>query len=291
MNHNLLKIKKKNPFFQSTDITAHSLEQLSKSKIKRVWLAGRRGPLQAAFTIAELRELLKLKNCKTYWRNDDFNGIKETIPNLVRPRKRLTELMVKSMEESTLDTRKCDKEFRPIFLRSPIEFLGSKCVEGVKFSINELTGDDFLKQTAKSTDNFEEISCGLAIRSIGYKSLRIDDTVPFDSKNGRILNLNGKVKDSLYTAGWVATGPVGVILSTMTNAFQVGQLLSKEIQIDKQKSGYDELKKLLEKKNIRPVFYEEWKKIDKEECNRGKELGKHREKIVDVSEMLKVAFS
>lgn len=35
---------------------------------------GRRGPLQAAFTIKELREMLKLPNVKTCWRLDDFAG-------------------------------------------------------------------------------------------------------------------------------------------------------------------------------------------------------------------------
>lgn len=35
---------------------------------------GRRGPLQAAFTIKELREMLKLPNVKTCWRPDDFEG-------------------------------------------------------------------------------------------------------------------------------------------------------------------------------------------------------------------------
>lgn len=36
---------------QKTDITDCSLAALACSKVKRVWLAGRRGPLQVAFTI------------------------------------------------------------------------------------------------------------------------------------------------------------------------------------------------------------------------------------------------
>jgi len=39
-----------------------------------VHLVGRRGPLQAAFTIKELREMLKLPNVDTRWRTDDFSG-------------------------------------------------------------------------------------------------------------------------------------------------------------------------------------------------------------------------
>lgn len=280
-----------NKFFQHTDITSYSLEQLSQSKVKRVWLVGRRGPLHAAFTIAELRELLKLENCKTLWRTSDFEGVKEVIPNLARPRKRLTELMLKSIDDASLDTRDCDKKFRPIFLRGPVEFLGNDSVEKMKFSVNQLEGQDLTQQTATATGEFEEISSGLAIRSIGYKSLPIDPSVPFDLNKGKVKNTSGKIENGLYAAGWVATGPVGVILSTMTNAFQVGRLITDELEITKEKPGFHELGKILDQKNIIPVTFEKWEKIDKEEQKRGKKVGKPREKIVDISEMLKIAHS
>lgn len=50
------------------------MEALARSKVERVHLVGRRGPLQAAFTIKELREMLKLPNVQTCWRKDDFTG-------------------------------------------------------------------------------------------------------------------------------------------------------------------------------------------------------------------------
>ena len=45
---------------QKTDIAERAVDELSRSRIKRVKLIGRRGPLQVAFTIAELRELIKM---------------------------------------------------------------------------------------------------------------------------------------------------------------------------------------------------------------------------------------
>lgn len=42
---------------RSTDMTEAALEKLSESRIKKVTLVGRRGPLQVAFTIKELREM------------------------------------------------------------------------------------------------------------------------------------------------------------------------------------------------------------------------------------------
>lgn len=259
--------------------------------MQRVWLVGRRGPLQAAFTIAELRELLKLDNCKTYWRPKDFEGIKEIVPQLVRPRKRLTELMLKSIEDAKIETKKHNKEFHPIFLRAPMQFVGSDSIEKVKLTVTKLHGEDFLKQTAKSTDEFEEIPCGLAFRSIGYKSRPIDPSVPFDLNSGRVLNSDGKIENGLYAAGWVATGPVGVILSTMNNAFKVGSIINNEVDLTASKAGYQELKQILQNRNVVTISYNGWVKIDREECRRGEKLGNPREKIVDISEMINIACS
>ncbi|GKT50228.1 NADPH:adrenodoxin oxidoreductase, mitochondrial [Colletotrichum spaethianum] len=45
-----------------TDITEEALAQLATSRVKRVRIVGRRGPMQAAFTIKEVRELMKIQN-------------------------------------------------------------------------------------------------------------------------------------------------------------------------------------------------------------------------------------
>lgn len=252
-------------------------------------MVGRRGPLQAALTIAELRELIKLEKCKTSWRPQDFAGVREIVPTLARPRKRLTELMLKSLEESVSDST-YNKELHPIFLRSPVEFHGANELESIKFTVNRLRGETIQDQLAEATGEFEMITCGLAFRSIGYKSVRIDNSISFDAKKGRVENISGKVDDNLYSAGWAATGPVGVILSTMTNAFQVGNLICKELASSSEnKSGCNDLRKILDSKGIQIVSYEDWEKIDRVEQERGKQLGKPREKIVDVAEMLEIA--
>lgn len=80
-----------------TDITANALAVLSSSQVKHVNLIGRRGPLQAAFTIKELREMTKLPNVHIVWRPEDFNGIPDQLTNLPRPRKRITELTLSNL--------------------------------------------------------------------------------------------------------------------------------------------------------------------------------------------------
>src|SRR5271167_83519 len=48
---------------KATDITQNALEALAESKIKEVHIYGRRGPVQAAFTAPEIREMGELADC------------------------------------------------------------------------------------------------------------------------------------------------------------------------------------------------------------------------------------
>lgn len=63
--------------FQTTDICEHALEAFRKSSVRRVWLVGRRGPLQVAFTIKEFREMTKLPECLAVLDRADFEGVRE----------------------------------------------------------------------------------------------------------------------------------------------------------------------------------------------------------------------
>lgn len=225
----------------------------------------------------------------TQWRVADFDKVRYQVPNLVRPRKRLTELMLKSVDQTPTEKSNSKNVLAPVFFRSPIEFRGSNSLEGVKLSINELVGDDLAKVTVRSTNSFEDIECGLALRCIGYKSVQADPDIPFDSKNGRVKNQSGKIEENFFAAGWLATGPVGVILSTMTNAFEVSNLTCADLKLEQTKPGWTEISSLLNQKGVQIVSYEDWEKIDKVEQERGKNCGKPREKIVDINEMLEIA--
>lgn len=246
--------------------------------------------MQAAFTTAELREILKLENCKTFWREQDLDNARTIVSTLDRPRRRQVELMLKSLKES-----KCDsvhtKELHPIFLRSPVEFHGDNKLENIKFAVNHLRGEVIKDQVAEMTGEFEVIPCGLGLRSIGYKAVQIESSVPFNYEKGCVENINGKVEGNLYVAGWAATGPTGVLLTTMTNAFQVARLIYNELMASnldtRMKLGWSNL--MLQEKGIQMVNYKDWQTIDRVEQERGKQRGKVREKVVDIEEMLEIA--
>ena len=84
-----------------TDITDIALDTLRQSRIRHVILVGRRGPMQVSFTIKEFRELTKLVGVKSMLNREDFSRIDQNMLNqLERPRKRLTELMLKTVQTS-----------------------------------------------------------------------------------------------------------------------------------------------------------------------------------------------
>ncbi|XP_065567576.1 NADPH:adrenodoxin oxidoreductase, mitochondrial-like isoform X2 [Artemia franciscana] len=275
-----------------TDICRHSLDQLSTSKIKEVILVGRRGPLQVAFTIKELREIVNMDNLKRTFHLEDFKGIEDILSGLSRPRKRLTELLLKAVRTSTKKDTDKTMEFK--FFRNPVEIIGSneKGIEKLVVELNSPKGELSEHQLVESTGLKEKVHCGLLIKSIGYKSVPLADELPFDYKSGVIKSDNGRVwgMQDVYCSGWVSTGSVGVIATTMNNSFAVGNAIVtdlKEKEPNPSKAGQSRIRQLLENKGVNPVDFRNWLEIDKEEVERA-DGKKPREKIIDVEEMLQI---
>ncbi|KFB48212.1 AGAP005419-PA-like protein [Anopheles sinensis] len=288
---------------KKTDITEYALEALSRSQIETVHLVGRRGPLQAAFTIKELREMLKLSTCATEWRGDDFDHVEESIPNLPRPRKRITELMLKSLSEQQQGQNKPtgSRRFQPVFFRSPINIIGHEKVEAVEYVVNRLVDG-----RAIPTEQRETIATDLVCRSIGYRAISMDKHINFDERKGCVNNAGGRVlkrtltgsdqtiddiedkhETGLYASGWLATGPTGVILTTMNNSFAVADAVCRDftnnvIRVNGSRPGLD-----LSGKQY--VSWNGWKAIDAEEVRLGAAKGKPREKLICVKTMLQIA--
>uniref|UniRef100_A0A8D2N2Z7 NADPH:adrenodoxin oxidoreductase, mitochondrial n=1 Tax=Zonotrichia albicollis TaxID=44394 RepID=A0A8D2N2Z7_ZONAL len=288
---------------RKTDITDSSLAALACSKVKRVWLVGRRGPLQVAFTIKELREMINLPGARAVLDPADFTGLESAVKDASRPRKRLTELMIKTALEKPVEMQAgaagaaAPREWGLKFQRSPQEVLpsadGSRA-RGVRMALTRLEGSG---DSAKAipTGDVEELECGLVLSSIGYRSLPLDPAVPFDSQRGVIPNSSGRVEGvpGLYCSGWVKRGPTGVIITTMNDSFDTAQSLLEDLQggvldISPSREGFGLVESILHSRGVRPVSFSDWEKIDAAEVARGKAAGKPREKIVDPAEMLRI---
>ncbi|XP_029977268.1 NADPH:adrenodoxin oxidoreductase, mitochondrial [Sphaeramia orbicularis] len=287
---------------KKTDITQPTLEALERSQIRNVLIIGRRGPLQIACTIKELREMVNLPDTRPEMVAADFNGVAEALKDVPRPRKRLTELMLKTAldtpgEKEQERRNKASRSWGFRFFRSPVEVLGdpdSMRVVGIRLAVNRLEGEGEGAR-AVLTGEVEDVKCGLVISSIGYKSVPIDPSVPFDSRKAIVPNNMGRVQhvSGLYCSGWLKTGPTGVIATTMNNSFDTARSLVEDIDsgtldVSISKPGSQSISALLEKRGVKPVSFSDWEKIDNAEMKKGEASGKPREKLLSVEEMLRV---
>lgn len=279
-----------------TDIAEHALDALADSRIRDIYMIGRRGPAQAKFSSVELRELSDLKDVDLVISADDLilntASAIELEDHCTRiNQKNLT--VLKQIACRTMGGRGRRLHFH--FLESPVELMGDGWVSSILLDKNELEGAPF-QQRARGTGERVELSAGLVFRSIGYHGVPIAG-LPFDAQRGVIPNVAGRIQDEerrvipgLYTAGWIKRGPSGLIGNNRADATEtVNALLDDVDKSDLEiKPGARALYPLLAGRNIRVVSYADWDRIDAAEIARGKPKDKPREKFTSVEKMLAV---
>jgi adrenodoxin-NADP+ reductase len=299
---------------RSTDISEETLEWLSRSPIKKVSVVGRRGPMQAAFTIKELRELMQLPGVAFKETSRDL--VPPDLKKLDRAPRRLMEVLVKGSKTAE---EEAVKQWQLDFRLSPVSFHGGASNSDTlgAVSYTQMVLDDLHnpKSRVHPDDTAELVTrdAQMAFRSIGYKSEVLPGMdalgIPFNDKLGIIRNdEEGRILTSLdadqgrkhvpgmYAAGWVKRGPTGVIASTMSDAFLTADRIvedwSQNVPFignkDSIKGGWEGIKAEAENRGCRRISWEDWKKIDRAEIERGEARGKKREKFRRVEEMLKV---
>jgi ferredoxin--NADP+ reductase len=289
---------------KSTDISAPGLNLLANSKINRVYLIGRRGIAQAAFTTSELRELLSLKNCETYLLKDEVIISPELEIELQkdRPKRRLIELLLKKAkivdDESQIPQAISSKTLILRFLQTPLEIKKTKTITGVILERNSLQKNQDGTVIAKGTGQKNELKCGALFRSVGFFGVPMPD-LPWNGTVGTLLNQQGKVLDTngnpvhrVYASGWIKRGPSGIVGTNRICGEQTVAQINWDLQsgvLSKRENIHMDLPEFLKKKNVNYISFQEWKIIEKEEEERGKKVGKPREKILSVEEMLRIA--
>lgn len=293
---------------RKTDITEAAIETLSRSRVKRVHIVGRRGPMQAAYTIKEVRELMKLHDVGFH--QIDMNLVPDEISKLPRAQKRLMEIIVKG---STAKVDSASKAWSLDFCLSPTEFLGDSSgkISRTVFERTLLAAPFDPSSKVTGTGEKLEIPSALAFRSIGYKSVALpgftEAGILFDDRSGVLRNDGlGRVftqgqegsqthLGGVYCAGWVKRGPTGVIASTMQDAFSTGDAIAEDwaakspFLSNQSSHGWDGLKHDVDDSKSKVITWQDWHKIDKAEKERGRSVGKVREKFTSTSEMLSVA--
>ena len=284
-----------------TDIADYALETLFESQIEDIWLVGRRGPLQAAFTPVEAREFLELDSADVmleggHLRLDtesqrilETNASKDTRKNIE---------ILKQISEKNSSNKK--KRVHFLFLASPLEILGNGCVEKIRMVRNELVKRDDGSLRPQATGDFMEENAGLIFRSIGYHGNPLAD-VPFDHNSGTIPNECGQIIDedqdkSLrtreYVAGWIKRGPTGVIGTNKQDAVEtVHRMLETFLQEKiepRQQTDSSGIEALLKERNVDYVSFEDWKLLDEYETEAGQEQERPRVKVTSIEKMLEI---
>jgi adrenodoxin-NADP+ reductase len=102
--------------------------------------------------------------------------------------------------------------------------------------------------------------------------------------------LQGEAINGLYVSGWLKRGPVGVIAATMYDAYETADSVLADFEkvgLPSSKAiGNDIIQKLLQDRAVTPVPFSGWQSIDRVELEFGSQLGKPREKLLTVKDML-----
>ncbi|KAG7018884.1 NADPH:adrenodoxin oxidoreductase, mitochondrial [Cucurbita argyrosperma subsp. argyrosperma] len=276
------------PELATTDIASHALEALQESAIRKVFLVGRRGPVQAACTAKELREVLGIKNLHIHIHEADL--VKSPTDE-----RRVYELLAKAAASGPPHSGAGRRELHFVFFRKPEKFLSSVDKKG------HVGGSSPGKQIARGTGEFEDLECQMVLKSIGYKSVPVDG-LPFDHLKGRVVsNMSGdsiQPEEGLYVCGWLKRGPTGIIATNLYCAEETVASICEDL--DKRasspsfssspKPGREGLIRALDDQNVRVIPFSAWEKIDSAETRLGSLKNKPREKLTTWEELLKVAM-
>src|SRR6059036_1548417 len=158
----------------ATDIADYALEALSRSRIREVYLLGRRGPAQAAFTNPEIKELGELAGADVSAQPEEVEPDELTRQALERAPDRATQKKIEIIKEYARRTP-TGKPRRLVmrFLVSPVELRddGTGAVGGMRLVKNRLYATATGTLQPKATDQVEDLPVGLVFRSVGYRGV------------------------------------------------------------------------------------------------------------------------
>lgn len=264
-----------------TDIAAPALDALAASRVREIYLVGRRGPDQTRFAAKELQEFDELADCDPLVSQDGF-------PALSSSQAADTEAAAALAMLRAFSARAVAKRRRCVFLfgLSPLEIQGDGRVRRIFFSQHQ-------EDAQAISPRDVAIDCGLVFSSIGRRAAPIGG-VPYDEARGVHANIGGRLAadgcalPGMYVCGWSKRGPQGTIGANRACSVEtVANVLADLPELDKPTRHPD---CLLGSESIpRYVDYPAWRRIDAKEVERGRLKGKPREKFIALEEMFAAA--
>ncbi len=279
-----------------TDTGDHAIKYFAASTIRDVVIAGRRGPLQAAYTNPELLELGELQIADVVV--DPAEAALDALSQVDFAAASLAEQRnVKTLLEYAQRSR-TDKP-RSLTMRhllSPLEIRGDGQVEEIVMVRNRLERSHDGTIRAVATEETETIACGLVLRSVGYRGLPVDG-VPFDDKRcviphakGRALDAEGQPVTGVYCTGWIKRGPSGVIGTNKKDGVETAGALLADLAAGRLNEPasptLEAAEALVADHRPEAIEYAHWESIDAHERDRGEPHGRPRIKLCSWDELL-----
>jgi NADPH-dependent glutamate synthase beta subunit-like oxidoreductase len=261
----------------ATDMSPPAVQVLGRSQGRKVVLAGRRGPLEARFSVKELEELGEVANVSVALPQGVSLPSDSQISALPAAQSSMLQALLGYAANPTKG-KPCCIEFQ--FLAQPTHIIGREQVEAVRFERMELG-----ESGVRGTGTFFEIPCGAVVTCIGYQARPLA-AMNIDSSRGGFANDDALIDTGLYCTGWARRGPSGTIATNRSDAAQVAQRVSREVHA----AGTDGpigLDRLLIQRGVRPVQLAGWRAIDSAERARASGLAP-RKKFHTVAEMLEL---
>lgn len=283
-----------------TDIADYALEALRHSQVKEVYILGRRGPAQAAFTTPEIKELGEMADTDVFTvaAEVELDPLSEEALADSADRGTLRKVEIIQSYASNQPTGK-SRRLTVRFLVSPTELYGDENgrVKAMKLVHNELYKTDAGSLRPRATDRTEILDVGLVFRSIGYLGVPLPG-VPFNDSWGVILNEDGRVINpeskkpvpGEYTAGWIKRGPSGVIGTNKPDAVATVDLLLEDLAhgrlLQPAQPEPAAISALISQRQPHYFTYADWQKLDELEVTHGEAQGRPRVKFTNVADML-----
>jgi len=285
---------------KATDMPEYAVRALSESRIRDVYLLGRRGPAQAAFTNPELKELGELADADVLVLPEEAALDDLSRAELEASGDRMLAKKVELIGEYA--AKKPTGRPRRLHLRflvSPAELLddGKGRVAAVRVVRNELVKSDTGTLSARATGDFETIPAGLVFRSVGYRGVALPE-VPFNDRWGTVANSGGRVIDpdsgepvvGEYAAGWIKRGPSGVIGTNKPDALETVTAMLEDAAAGKtwrpEAPAPDAVVEDLRSLGVAFTTFEDWCALDAAELAAGERCGRPRVKFGSREEML-----
>jgi ferredoxin--NADP+ reductase len=272
-----------------TDVADHALEALRRSAVREVVVLGRRGPAQAAFTSAELRELGNLEGVDLRVEPFELDPLSSrwlADEGTFTARKNVQLLREFAARPPRIDA---PRRIELRFLVSPVEITP----EAVLVSRNEIVQDDRGRLRARATDApGETIEAGLVLRSVGYQAVPLPG-VPFDERAFVLPNERGRVRDApgVYTVGWIKRGPTGILGTNKRDAEETIACLAQDLRdgVLPEPRVSEPIDGLLAERRVGVVTVEGWRAIDGRELEDGRSADRPRVKLASRDELLAAA--